>query len=151
MFVLEALVLVLSWAVNIVLLFLNASLTLRYQLALLIVSLLIIPFNKYLFSKYNISPSALIKLLLLFLISFLIQLLISSTGGFFSPLLTVLHISILGFGLLLGFRLAFIFLGLSLSILFYKLTLNPELYQIFISDFNSILLYSSSLIAHFLS
>jgi len=86
------------------------------------------------------------KLLLVAVFSIFLQLLILKTGGFYSPLLILLHLFALGISFLFSLRVAFEFLGFSLVVLFAGTFIDEKLLTMFINDLWSSVLYILSFI-----
>ena len=87
-----------------------------------------------------------VRLFALFLSALLVQLIIVSTGGFYSPFLILLHFYTLGSSFLLKISSAFIFLMLSLIVLISTTILNPTLMSLFQQDPGPAILYFVSFI-----
>ncbi|NTV31237.1 PAS domain-containing protein [candidate division WWE3 bacterium] len=83
----------------------------------------------------------------LFICSLFVQLLIFSTGGFYSPFLIVIHLFTLGVGFLMSLRSSMIFLLLTMTILVGQLRLDPIIKSLFDSDPWSVVLYFLSFVA----
>ena len=146
MFTTGSLVILLSTSLSLILIYLNAPLSLLYQIAVVLIALLIVLSSRFIFNHTS-SRSLTIRSLLIFLITFFVQVLVVATGGFFSPLFIILHLSILGFGLFLGFALALVLLACSLTVILGNIALNQELYALFASDVSSAAIYTISLLA----
>lgn len=141
----------LSSAVAFVLIFYKVPTTVLQQgVALLLVILLVIS-RKFIFPKDSeIADSQIsgktFRLFLLILSSLFVQLLVISSGGFFSPFLITMHLYTLGVSFLLKISSAISFLVLSLMVLFASTFLNPTLFTIFKEDPGSAVIYLVSFI-----
>lgn len=80
------------------------------------------------------AKSTLPKLFTLFLSSFMVQLLVVSSGGFYSPFLFLFHLFTLGSGLLMTNSTSISFLVLSVGLLFLDIKIDPLIYQNFQTD-----------------
>lgn len=94
----------------------------------------------------NKSISRAVKLLFLLLSSFFVEILILSTGNFYSPFLILIHIYSLGVSFLISLGAALVFLLLSTSILILNIYLTPQLLFQFTEDPGSTLLYLTSFV-----
>ena len=117
---------------------------LQQAIALLLIVLLIIS-RKLLFSDSKVSGK-LFRFTLLILSSLFVQLIVISSGGFYSPFLILLHLYTLGVSFLLQMTSAISFLVLSLIILFASTFLNQTLLTIFQQDPGSVAIYLVSFI-----
>lgn len=86
------------------------------------------------------------RLLLLFLSSFFVQLLVISSGGFYSPFLIVIHLYALGTSFLLNMEASLSFLILSLITLAANIYLNTNMRTQFYDDPWSVALFMISFI-----
>ena len=86
------------------------------------------------------------KLVILLLSSLLVQTIVLSSGGFYSPLLILLHIFTLGAILLLGSSSPIIFLASSLGVLIFHISYDRNLYQFFQNDPWAVAIYALSIV-----
>ena len=86
------------------------------------------------------------KLFILFTSSLLVQVIVISSGGFYSPLLILLHIFTLGAILLLGSSSPIIFLMSSLGVLIFHISYDRNLYQFFQNDPWAVAIYALSIV-----
>lgn len=86
------------------------------------------------------------KLLILFISALLVQVIVISSGGFYSPLLILLHIFTLGAILLLGSSSPIIFLASSLGVLIFHVSYDKNLYQFFQNDPWAVAIYTLSIL-----
>lgn len=92
------------------------------------------------------SESRLPKYTVLFLSALLVQLIVVSSGGFYSPLLILLHIFTLGAIFLLGTSTAIFFLVFSIAVLIFQVSHDKNLYQFFQNDPWTTVIYVISII-----
>lgn len=86
------------------------------------------------------------KLSVLFISPLLIQTIVISSGGFYSPLLILLHIFTLGAILLLGSSSPITFLASSLGVLVFHISFDRNLYQFFQNDPWAVAIYALSIV-----
>lgn len=119
------------------------------QIIALLLAVLLIFSSKIIFSKNKEVKGNKIKknhFLLLFISSFLVQALIISTGGFYSPFLIVLHLYTLGASFLLISKSSISFLGFSVGLLVVNILLNPQMLGLFQEDPGPVILYFVSFV-----
>lgn len=87
-----------------------------------------------------------LRILLIAISSLIVQLLVFSTGGFFSPFLILLHLYSLGTSLILNVSSSLNFLILSMVILILDIRLNPNSLALFRDDPWSVILYLTSFV-----
>lgn len=126
--------------------YLQISVNTVQQIVILLLIILLVFLDRFYVSKIKASADPWFHLLLLFLSSLLVQLLILSTGGFFSPLLVLIHLYTLGISLLLNLRSSIVFLIFSLVILTASLRIDQKLANVFAQDPMSVILYLISFI-----
>ena len=117
---------------------------LQQGIALLLVILLIFA-RKIVFSDLKVS-GIIFRFIFLILSSLFVQLLVLSSGGFYSPFLILLHLYTLGASFLLKLSSAISFLVFSLVILFAGTFLNQTLMNLFKEDPGSAIIYLISFI-----
>ncbi|OGE14059.1 hypothetical protein A2111_00930 [Candidatus Daviesbacteria bacterium GWA1_38_6] len=117
---------------------------LQQGIALLLVILLIFA-RKIVFSDLKVS-GIIFRFIFLILSSLFVQLLVLSSGGFYSPFLILLHLYTLGASFLLKLSSAISFLFFSLVILFAGTFLNQTLMNLFKEDPGSAIIYLISFI-----
>lgn len=86
------------------------------------------------------------KLIILLVSSLLVQTIVISSGGFYSPLLILLHIFTLGAILLLGSSSPIIFLASCLGVLIFHISYDKNLYQFFQNDPWAVAIYALSIV-----
>ncbi len=86
------------------------------------------------------------RLALIFFTAFFIQNLVSSTGGFFSPILILIHLYILGASFILNSVAAFAFMLFSILLLFASAMFKPSMQQLILQDLLSVGIYVTSFI-----
>lgn len=97
--------------------------------------------------KSNDNPNLnLPKVLIIYTSSLLVQTIVISSGGFYSPLLILLHIFTLGAILLLGSSSPILFLVSSLGVLIFHISYDKNLYQFFQNDPWSVAIYALSIV-----
>lgn len=93
---------------------------------------------------FNISQKT--RLILISLTAFLTQLVVISTGGFYSPLLIIIHLYTLGSSFLLHLTTSIIFLVASLGLISGQIFWDQKLLPIFKDDPGTVILYFASFI-----
>jgi PAS domain-containing protein len=78
--------------------------------------------------------------------SLFVQLLVLSSGGFFSPFLVLIHLYTLGASFLVNLSSSLAFLGLTLGLVLVYSQTNAQYHQLLISDIGSVLLYIASFV-----
>lgn len=113
-----------------------------------IVSLLLVVILLFLTKLSGFKSNVLIregyKFGIIYVLSLFIQLLVIATGGFFSPLLIVIHIFTLGVSFLLNVKSSVSFLIFSLAVLIFNTQFNASMLQLFKEDPASVILYITS-------
>lgn len=117
---------------------------LQQGIALLLVVFLILS-KKFIFANSKFS-NTLFRIIMLTLSSLFVQLLVISSGGFYSPFLILLHLYTLGVSFLLKIGSAISFLVFSLIVLLASTFLNQTLLSLFNQDPGSVILYFVSFI-----
>lgn len=122
--------------------FYQTSITLYHQIILLLI-VIVLGLNRFLFESSEVSTKSVhwSNLALLFISSLLIQLLVVSTGGFYSPLLILFHLFALTISFLLNFSTSLSFLLFSLLTLAIIVYTNASQLEIFKADPGTALLY----------
>lgn len=117
------------------------------QLAIFLLISLLLVLSKVIYVKGRKAQiGGKIKLVLVFLTAFLTQIVVVSTGGFYSTLLIIIHIYTLGSGFLLQIKIAITFLFLTLVILGGQLYWDQNLRQKFHDDPGIAAIYLASFI-----
>lgn len=111
------------------------------QIIVVLLLVILVLLNRYIFGKNRSAPSRWIRSLALLLAATIVQLVVISTGGFLSPFLILLHLFVLGTSFLLNLRTSVSFLVLSLVVLTANIYFNPNLLTLFKEDPFSIALY----------
>src|SRR3972149_11077993 len=96
--------------------------------------------------KSSIGKKIVSDWVLLFVVTFFVQVLIASSGAVFSPFFVLIHLYVIGLSLFFNFWTAFSFLALELIVLFLNINLDRNLYYLVSQDFGSVLLYFSSIL-----
>lgn len=112
---------------------------LQQSIGVLIVILLVVV-HRVVFSRKQPLPSV-ISLALTFFVSVFLQLLVLSSGGFFSPFLILFHLFAISVSFLIGVRIAIGFLCFSIIALVVNTLLDGKLYGLLINDPWSAVLY----------
>lgn len=86
------------------------------------------------------------KQLVLFISALLVQVIVISSGGFYSPLLILIHIFTLSAIFLLGSSSPIIFLIFSLGVLIFHTSFDRNLYQFFQNDPWAVVIYALSIV-----
>lgn len=117
-----------------------SNIRLQQITALLIIIILFI-LNRYVFSRSRGALTLWPKLALLFFSSLMIQMIVLSTGGFFSPFLILLYLYFLGISFLLNLQASISFLIFSVIVLIANIWLSRDLFALFRDDPFSFILY----------
>lgn len=151
----------LSSVVTALLSYLRFSVTAYQQIIVLLMVLFIVVFGRLIPTtdrkEIKIQSSLQIFTLgVLFVSSLFVQLLVISTGGFYSPFLVMFHFYILGLSFLVNLRSSISFLIFGLGTLGFDLYLNPDHLALLLSDPGTALIYITSFIviipfAHFIA
>lgn len=86
------------------------------------------------------------KLMIIFISAFLVQIIVISSGGLYSPLLILIHIFTLGAIFLIGNSAPISFLIFSLGVLFFQVSFDKNLYQFFQNDPWTVIIYALSIV-----
>ncbi len=116
------------------------------QIIGILIAVLLISLNKFLFSSTKNSLVAQLKWFLISLSALLVQLTVISSGGVYGPFFILIHLFVLGLSFLISFRSALIFLVFSLAAVTANAILDPSLSEIYKQDVGSIFLYLASFI-----
>lgn len=111
------------------------------QISAVVIVILLIGFNKLIFSSKQTLLLQAARTALIFLTSFLVQLIVVSTGGFYSPYLILFHLYVIGASLLISFRASLIFLIFALIILASNTLFSPSILTLYKQDPFSTYLY----------
>ena len=117
------------------------------QFIVLLMVVLLFLFKRVLSGQSQLNKDSKLMGVLLFICSLFVQLLVFSTGGFYSPFLIVIHLFTLGVGFLMSLQASMLFLISSLIILVAQLRLDGTIRTFFASDPWSVVLYFLSFIA----
>jgi len=145
MFSFESIIFLLSSAFSLALIYYKASTTNLQQIIIILLVILILSY-RFIFSKSKPALARWFRPILLLLTAAMVQLIVISTGGFFSPFLIMLHLFTLGTSFLLNLPASISFLGLSLIVLTVNIWLNQTLLALSQEDPFSIVLYFISFI-----
>lgn len=147
MFFLEILTLLSSSLLSLVPVYYKLPPAITQAMIAFLVILMVLLFGHRILARSSLSqPSQFYSLPFLFLGAWLIQLLVISTGGFFSPFLILIHLFTLGTGFLLNLRLAVIFVSLAVASLLLHSILNQDIASLVREDPFALLLYVFSFI-----
>jgi PAS domain S-box-containing protein len=138
MYSLEGLVLLIASSFSLALIFFQIPIKTLQQFLLILLVLLLIG-SRFLYSYLSKSKAA--RLVFISLSASLVQILVISSGGFYSPFLILLHLYTLGSSFLLNLQTAVIFLMFSLGLLVVQIKLDPDMLKIFNEDPFSVVLY----------
>lgn len=114
------------------------SIVLQQSIAVLVVVLLIV--NRFVFSRSKSIPF-MITSALIALVSIFLQLLVISSGGFYSPFLILFHLFAISLSFLFAVKIAISFLGFSIMTLIAGTLLDARLHSLFVNDPFSAALY----------
>ncbi|MBI2020057.1 PAS domain-containing protein [Candidatus Daviesbacteria bacterium] len=140
---LEFLSLIISSAIVLSLIYLKFSVTTLQQIIALLLILLIF-LARLFFTPLKPNPAKLVRLSLIFLSSMFVQVLVISSGGFYSPFLILIHLYALATSFLLNLQSSISFLGLTLLVLILGLFLDQKMSLLFQEDPGSVILYGIS-------
>lgn len=119
------------------------------QITALFLIVLIILSGRVIFVRSILSKNKYMSPALLFLGTLVVQLLIISTGGFFSPFLILFHLFTVGASFLLSTFLAISFLIFSVSLLILSALVDSQMFALILGDPGIVILYLISLIVVF--
>lgn len=146
MFILELLPFLFSSLLSLGLIYYKIPLNVLQQINAVILVILLVVLGKNFKTKQPIIINLKVKLVTVSLGSLFVQLLVLSTGGFFSPFLILLHLFTLGVSILFDFGSSISFLIFSVLVLIISTRLNSDLAKFFQEDPGSIILYLASFI-----
>lgn len=141
MFSLELLIFFLSSLFIIGLSYYKVPNTILQEITSVLLVVLLILFTRGRIFGSKTPQGVLFKYTPLFLGAFFVQLLVISTGGFFSPFLILLHLFTLGSSFLLGLKSSLSFLIFSVLVLIAHNILNPQMFALLRDDPGSVFLY----------
>lgn len=122
-----------------------SNIRLQQITALLLIIILFI-LNRFVFSRNKQMLTLWPRLVLLLFSSLIIQLIVLSTGGFFSPFLILLYLYFLGISFLLNLQASVSFLIFSVIVLIANIWLSRDLFALFRDDPFSFVLYLVSFV-----
>lgn len=146
MFSRESFIFLLSSLISLTLIYYKTPTRVLQQIIITLLIAVLLLFNRFISSKVRPLLVGWGRLVILFLIATIIQLVVISTGGFLSPFLILLHLFIIGTSFLLNVRTSASFLVFSLVVLVANVWLNHNLFLLFKDDPFSITLYFVSFI-----
>lgn len=146
MFSRESFIFLLSSLISLTLIYYKTPTRVLQQIIITLLIAVLLLFNRFISSKVRPLLVGWGRLVILFLIATIIQLVVISTGGFLSPFLILLHLFIIGTSFLLNVRTSASFLVFSLVVLVANVWLNHNLFLLFKDDPFSIALYFVSFI-----
>ncbi len=140
----EALSLILAAGIVFGLIYQEVSVSTLQQIIVIGILLVLVILRKYGFSQ-KFSENVFSRLFLLLAISLFIQLLVVTSGGFYSPFLILYHLFAVGLGFLVSLFAAVVFSFLGIAVLIAQLLLEPNLLDLFKDDPGAVILYGLSL------
>src|SRR3989344_1361875 len=146
MFSLESVIFIISSAITLTLVYLNVSTRTLQQIITLLLVVILILLNRFIFSRVKQTLNHWSRLILLLLSALIVQLVVLSTGGFFSPFLILLHLFTLGTSFLLNLKASISFLIFSVITLIANIWVSQNLMMLFKEDPFSFALYLVSFI-----
>lgn len=147
MFSFESLIFLLSTIAILTLNYFRIGNNVFQQITAFLLGLTLIFLTRFIFPRLELLRGRKLRLLLLFLSSSLVQFLVISTGGFYSPFLILLHLYTLGTSFLLNSRSPIGFLILAVIALGVNIFINPQAMSLFQTDPGPVILYTISFIA----
>ncbi len=139
----KTLIFILSSILLVVLLYFKVKIIILQQILLALIVTLLIILNS---QKYFKNKAYIKNWLLIFIITFFIQLLIASTGAIFSPFFILIHLYIVGLALYFNFWTALSFLTMEIAVILLDIKLDQNLFNLVKQDFGSVLLYFASIL-----
>ena len=146
MFFSEFFVFFLASLLTLILTYFKVSTNTLQQIIAFLLAVLLIFSSRVVFSRSPKIQGLKAHYILLFLTASFVQLLVISTGGFYSPFLIVLHLYTLGSSFLLNSRSSLSFLVLSVALLVMNILLNSQMLALFQDDPGTVLLYFVSFV-----
>jgi PAS domain-containing protein len=142
MFIWEIISLIISASVSFAILYLKVPQESRQQMIALLLLALLIFVTRFVFSNIGgVSPKKFYRVFTLLLSSLMAQMLVLSSGGFYSPFLILIHLFTVGVSFIFNTTVAMTFLTLSAGLLFAEIKLDPTISAIFAKDIWSAILY----------
>lgn len=146
MFSIEFLIFFSTGLLSLFLNYFRLSITTTNQVIALFLIVLLMFVSRFFTFYLKGNKSSITNLILLFVSSLLIQFLVISTGGFFSPFLILIHLFTLGSSFLLGLASSVSFLIFSLLMLLLHTWIDQTMLVLFMEDPWSVILYIISFI-----
>lgn len=146
MFSFESIIFAISSAITLSLVYYQVPTRVLQQIITLLLVIILLFLNRFIFARTKPTLGNWSRLFLLLLSSLIVQLIVLSTGGFFSPFLILLHLFTLGTSFLLNIKASISFLVFSLISLILNIYLNQNLMALFREDPFSFALYLISFI-----
>lgn len=146
-FFLELSPLLLSSAVTVALTFLKTPLVLLQQIISVLIIVMLLLLRNLSTKKESIgSTIAGLKWFIFFATSLLVQLIVASSGGIFSPFLILFHLFALGISFIINFRASTVFLSFSIITLIIYSGSDPFIRESVLKDLSATVLYAISFI-----
>lgn len=143
---LEGIVLLLSFLISVLAVYFKIPIGALQQAIAFMVVVLLLLLNRLILTRSR-PPGPVPKLLLIFLAALLFELIIFTSGGFYSPFLIIFHLFAVAASFLISLRTAIVFLVMAVLALLADLWIDPQLQLLFISDPGPIILYTLSFLA----
>lgn len=137
----EWLIFLLSSLVTLAAIYYKLSIVRLQQITALLLIIILFILNRFVFSRNKQMLTLWPRLVLLLFSSLIIQLIVLSTGGFFSPFLILLYLYFLGISFLLNLQASVSFLIFSVIVLIANIWLSRDLFALFRDDPFSFILY----------
>lgn len=141
MFFIESAIFLLSTLSILILAYFHIANNVFQQITAFLLALTLIFLTRLIFPHSQLLQGRKLRLLLLFLSSALVQFLVISTGGFYSPFLILFHLYTLGASFFLTSRSPISFIVFALIALSINILINEELMNLFRQDPGPIILY----------
>lgn len=146
MFSIESIIFIISSAISMALVYYKVPNRVLQQIITVLLIVILVFLNRFFFARIKPILNTYSRLFLLLLASLIVQLVVLSTGGFFSPFLILLHLFTLGTSFLLNLKASISFLVFSLITLIANIYLSQNLMTLFREDPFSFALYLVSFI-----
>lgn len=147
MFLKEAAVFLISSLITLALTFFKIPINTTFQIIIGIIFITLVLLNKFLSLSAKSSFGNWLYLIKLLISSLLVQLIIVSTGAFYSPLLVLLYLYTIAVSFLINTKSSAFFIGFSAVTLTLAIFLNPSLKSLFYEDIWLVAVYLFSFVA----
>lgn len=136
----------LSFVIVLLLIYLRVPPLALQQIVAFLAIILLVIINRFILVQSR-PPTLALKAVTLFLVATVLELIVFSSGGFYSPLLILFHLFAVSVSFLIGFQITILFCIFAISALFIQLGLDQTLRTVFLNDPGPVILYVLSFLA----